>query len=195
MRADFSDKPRHAAPTRVAAVLASALVALALGAGSAQAQTGGAAPGGTTPPPTTPTTPTTTSYAQVFPVPGAHTYGDGLGASRGHRGQDIMAACGEPLVSVSWARVVFIGRHARAGNYVVLRYKKLKQDYMYAHLAGPPAVALKQRVAPGQLVGYVGDTGNASTCHLHFELWVGRWYRGGRAVNPTPHLQYWDTYS
>jgi murein DD-endopeptidase MepM/ murein hydrolase activator NlpD len=146
-------------------------------------------------PPTTPTTPTTTSYAQVFPVPGAHTYGDGLGASRGHRGQDIMAACGEPLVSVSWARVVFIGRHARAGNYVVLRYKKLRQDYMYAHLAGPPAVALKQRVAPGQLVGYVGDTGNASTCHLHFELWVGRWYRGGRAVNPTPHLQYWDTYS
>ena len=176
-------------------MLASALAAIALGAGSAQAQTGGAAPGETTPPPTTPTTPTTTPHAQVFPVPGAHTYGDGLGASRGHRGQDIMAACGEPLVSVSWARVVFVGTHGRAGNYLVLRYKKLKQDYMYAHLAGPPVVRKKQKVAPGQLVGYVGDTGNASTCHLHFELWVGRWYRGGRAVNPTPHLLNWDSYS
>jgi len=178
-------------------VLAAALAGVALGAGTAQAQTGGAAPGGTAPPPTAPTTPTTptTSHAQVFPVPGAHTFGDGLGAARGHRGQDIMAACGEPLVSVSWARVVFIGTQRRAGNYLVLRYKKLKQDYAYMHLAGPPVVRMKQKVAPGQLVGYVGDTGNASTCHLHFELWVGRWYRGGRVVNPTPHLQYWDSYS
>jgi len=187
----------RAAPWRLAALLTCVLAAGALGAGTAQAQSGGATPAPPTTPttPTTPTAPTTTPYAQVFPVPGAHTFGDGLGASRGHRGQDIMAACGEPLVSVSWARVVFVGKHGRAGNYLVLRYKKLKQDYMYAHLAGQPVVRLKQKVAPGQLVGYVGNTGNASACHLHFELWVGRWYRGGRAVNPTPHLLNWDSYS
>ena len=42
---------------------------------------------------------------------------------------------------------------------------------------------------------FVGMSGNASACHLHFELWAGRWYRGGRAVNPTYWLQQWDAYS
>jgi murein DD-endopeptidase MepM/ murein hydrolase activator NlpD len=193
----FDKRSSVAARKRVAIVLACGLATALLGAGTAHAQTGGAgAPGGTTtPPPTTPTTPTTSPYTQVFPVPGAHTFGDGFGAGRGHRGADVVAACGEPLVSVSWARVVYIGTHRRAGNYMVLRYKKLKQDYAYMHLAGPPVVRMKQKVAPGQLVGYVGDTGNASTCHLHFELWVGRWYRGGRAVDPMPHLLNWDSYS
>ena len=184
----------HAAPQRVGSVLAIAVAVGLLSAGSAWAQ------GGTTPPPdTTTTTPTTPSpYTQVFPIPGAHTYGDGFGVARGkrgHQGQDIMSACGEPLVSISWARVIFVGVHRAAGNYMVLRYKKLKQDYAYMHLAGPPVVRVKQKVAPGQLVGYVGDTGNAAGCHLHFELWVGRWYRGGRAVNPLESLQAWDAYS
>ena len=174
-------------------MLAAATAALALVTAGASAQTGGATPPTTTTPPPPTTAPTT--YPQVFPLPGAHYYGQGFGAGRGHRGQDVFSACGEPLVSVSWARVVFVGKHRSAGNYLVLRFKKLKQDYAYMHLAGPPVVRLKQKVAPGQLVGYVGDTGNASGCHLHFELWVGRWYRGGRAVNPTPHLQHWDAYS
>jgi murein DD-endopeptidase MepM/ murein hydrolase activator NlpD len=197
VRAHRSDKPSSdAVPRRIVATLAVAAATLALGVPSAIAQ------GGTAPPPEAgtppPTTTTPSPYTQVFPVPGPHTYGDGFGTARGkrsHQGVDIMAACGEPLVSISWARVIFVGKHRAAGNYMVLRYKKLKQDYAYMHLAGPPAVAIKQKVAPGQLVGYVGDTGNASTCHLHFELWVGRWYRGGRAVNPLPHLQNWDSYS
>ena len=36
-----------------------------------------------------------------------------------------------------------------------------------------------QVVMPGQQVGIVGQTGDATACHLHFELWVGKWYRGG----------------
>jgi murein DD-endopeptidase MepM/ murein hydrolase activator NlpD len=184
----------HAVPRRVGFLLALTAAVSLLFAASASAQ------GGTTPPPdTTTTTPTSPSpYPQVFPVPGAHTYGDGFGVARGkrsHQGQDIMAACGEPLVSVSWARVIFIGVHRAAGNYMVIRYKKLKQDYAYMHMSGPPLVRKKQKLSPGQLVGYVGNTGNASTCHLHFELWVGRWYRGGRAVNPYESLANWDSYS
>jgi murein DD-endopeptidase MepM/ murein hydrolase activator NlpD len=195
VRAVFPDKRvSHARPKRAIASFAGVLAIVVLGATGAQAQTGGAVP----PPTTTPTPPETTTptaYTQVFPVPGPHYYGDGFGAGRGHRGQDVFGACGEPLVSVSWARVIFVGKHPRAGKYIVLRYKKLGQDYAYMHLQGKPAVRKKQKVRPGQLVGYMGQSGNASDCHLHFELWVGRWYRGGRAVNPTPHLEYWDSYS
>jgi murein DD-endopeptidase MepM/ murein hydrolase activator NlpD len=178
-----------------------ALAIAALGAPSAFAQTGGSGPpGGTEPPPTTtPTDPAApTGFAQVFPLPGAHTYGQGLGAARQghtHQGQDIMAACGEPLVAVSRAKVVFSGYQGAAGNYVVIRYKKLHQDYAYMHMATPAMVAKKSIVMPGQQIGVVGDTGDASTCHLHFELWQGKWYRGGHVVNPTPTLQYWDSYS
>jgi murein DD-endopeptidase MepM/ murein hydrolase activator NlpD len=186
----------HAAPKRVVAVLACAVGIVALAPAAAQAQTGGAGIPAPTPTPTAPApAPTITPSGQVFPVPGPHTYGDGFGAGRGHRGADVMAACGEPLVAVTWARVIFVGKHRRAGNYMVIRNKKLRQDFAYMHLAGPPLVGKKAKVHPGQLLGYVGDTGNASTCHLHFELWVGRWYRGGRAVDPMPHLQTWDAYS
>jgi murein DD-endopeptidase MepM/ murein hydrolase activator NlpD len=181
----------RAASKRGVVVLAATAIGMAIGPASAPAQV--APPPDQPPPPTTGTAPS--PHAQVFPVPGPHTFGDGFGAGRRHMGQDIMAACGEPLVSVSWARVIAIKNHPRAGIYIVLRYKKLKQDYAYMHLAAMPVVRMKQKVAPGQHIGYVGMTGNASACHLHFELWAGRWYRGGRAVNPTYWLQQWDAYS
>ena len=171
----------------------------ALGSQAAFAQSGGVgAPGDTTTTTTTPTTTTPSGFSQVFPLPGAHAFGEGFGAARSghtHQGQDIFAACGEPLVAVSRAKVKFLSFQRSAGNYVVLRYKKLKQDYMYAHLAAPAPLVKGQVVQPGQFVGNVGGTGNARGCHLHFELWSGKWYRGGRPVNPLPFLQNWDSYS
>jgi murein DD-endopeptidase MepM/ murein hydrolase activator NlpD len=171
-----------------------------VGAPSALAQTGGTGTPGetTTTEPTTTTTATPSGQAQVFPLPGTHTYGQGFGSARsggrGHQGQDVMAACGSPLVAVSHAKVKLISSQKLAGNYVVLRYKKLHQDYFYAHLA-TALVAKGQVVEAGQQIATVGDTGNASTCHLHFELWSGKWYRGGHPINPTPFLQNWDSYS
>jgi murein DD-endopeptidase MepM/ murein hydrolase activator NlpD len=42
----------------------------------------------------------------------------------------------------------------------------------------------------------VGDTGNASGCHLHFELWSAPgWYAGGEPFDPLPRLQRWDAQS
>src|SRR4051794_38459885 len=134
-----------------------------LAAQTAFGQTGGAAaPGGTTT--TDPsTTPAPAGNTQVFPIPGPHTFGDGFGAARSghtHQGQDIMAACGTPLVAVSRARVKNVSFQALAGNYVVLRFKKLHQDYVYAHLIAPASVAKGQVVQAGQQIGNVGQTGN-----------------------------------
>ena len=45
-----------------------------------------------------------------------------------------------------------------------------------------------------QQIAIVGQTGNAAACHLHFELWLGKWYRGGHPVNPLPYLQTYQGY-
>ena len=67
-----------------------------------------------------------------------------------------MAACGTPLVAVSRAKVKWVSSQRLAGNYVVIRNKKLHQDYMYAHLATRASVSKGQVVQPGQQVGIVG---------------------------------------
>jgi murein DD-endopeptidase MepM/ murein hydrolase activator NlpD len=188
------DKPVGRTHRRdVALAAALALVTAALGASAASAQTGGT----TTPGGTTTTTPTAPSGSMVFPVAGPHTFGQGFGAPRSghtHQGQDIMAACGTPLVAVSRAKVKWVSFQSLAGNYVVIRNKKQHQDYMYAHLAARASVTKGQVVQPGQQIGIVGQTGDATACHLHFELWLGKWYRGGHPVDPMPYLQTYQGY-
>ena len=173
------------------ALLATVAFAAALG-GSAYGQSGGAVPPTTTtPPPTT----TPTGSTQVFPIPAAHQYGDGFGAGRNHMGADIFAPCGTFAIAVMNAKVVYKGFQSSAGNYVVLRAKKLNREYVYMHLQAPSPLLKGGKVVKGQFVGGVGDTGNASDCHLHFEIWKGKWYRGGRALDPMASLQAWDAYS
>jgi murein DD-endopeptidase MepM/ murein hydrolase activator NlpD len=191
-----NDKPVGRKPRRVALIAAAALAISVVGSQAAFAQSGGVGtPGTTTTDPTT-TTPAPTG-SMIFPVAGPHTFGDGFGAARSghtHQGQDIMAACGTPLVAVSRAKVKFVSYQGAAGNYVVIRNKKLHQDYMYAHLATRASVIKGTVVQPGQQIGIVGDTGDATACHLHFELWLGKWYRGGHPINPMPYLQTYAGY-
>ena len=190
-----NDKPVVRKPSRVALIAAATLAISVLGSQAAFAQSGGVGSPGSTTAPTTTTAPPGT---MIFPVSGAHTFGGGFGAARSghsHQGQDIMAACGTPLVAVSRAKVKFVSFQSLAGNYVVIRNKKLHQDYMYAHLAARASVTKGTVVQPGQQIGIVGQTGDATACHLHFELWLGKWYRGGHPVNPMPYLQTYQGYA
>nr|MBA2240532.1 peptidoglycan DD-metalloendopeptidase family protein [Solirubrobacterales bacterium] len=132
-----------------------------------------------------------------FPVRGRHSYGDGFGAGRGHQGVDIFARCGTPLIAARAGRVQYRGYHSSAGNYTVIDGRGTRRDYVYMHLKQSARFAKGRRVKVGQTVGRVGETGNASGCHLHFEIWNGPgWYEGGspsRRVKPI--LRDWDDYS
>ncbi len=64
------------------------------------------------------------------------------------------------------------------------------------HLVSPSAFRKGDRVYTGQRIGEVGDSGNASGCHLHYEMWSAPgWYEGGRPFDPLPALKSWDAWS
>ncbi|HEU4701618.1 MAG TPA: M23 family metallopeptidase [Conexibacter sp.] len=163
---------------------------------------GGASPEAAAPPPGSTSVRTFTFVGAVFPVRGAHDYGEGgaaFGAGRtghSHQGQDVMADCGTPLVAARGGVVVQRAFQALAGNYLVIQDPITGQSAMYAHLRAPASVRRGQRVETGQPIGIVGETGDASACHLHFEIWTSPgWYRGGAPVDPLPALKAWDRFS
>jgi murein DD-endopeptidase MepM/ murein hydrolase activator NlpD len=135
-------------------------------------------------------------YDHIFPLRGKHQYGDGLGAGRGHEGQDIFAKCGTKIVAARGGRVQVVDSHSAAGYYVVIDGVRTGNDYMYAHMEKRGRPAEGSRVHTGEVIGYESDTGRASGCHLHFELWSAPgWYEGGHVLNPTKQLKKWDRYS
>ncbi|MBX5442879.1 MAG: peptidoglycan DD-metalloendopeptidase family protein [Solirubrobacteraceae bacterium] len=132
----------------------------------------------------------------AFPIDGPHRYGEGaarFGGGRGHEGQDVFAECGTPIVAARGGAVQFKGTHARAGNYLVIDGDGTGRDFAYMHLQAPALPDKGDRVETGEVIGYVGDTGAASGCHLHFEIWSAPgWYEGGRPIDPLPSLKSWD---
>lgn len=104
-----------------------------------------------------------------------------LGIWRLHAGTDFRAYCGNPIIAarggtVQWA--TYLGGY---GNQVMLNHgynngKSLLTSY--SHLSSF-AVSPGQSVNRGQVIGYSGNTGTSTACHLHFEVYVG-----GSTVNP-----------
>ncbi|HEX8074838.1 MAG TPA: M23 family metallopeptidase, partial [Thermoleophilaceae bacterium] len=119
-------------------------------------------------------------HGYAFPLRARHSYGDGFGAARGghsHQGQDVFARCGTPILAARGGKVKDAKFHSAAGNYVVIDGAGTGQDFFYAHLRSPSPLSVGDRVDTGQQVGHVGDTGDASACHLHFEIWSSPgWY-------------------
>ena len=95
-----------------------------------------------------------------------------------------MAACGTPLIAARGGRVQYSGYQGAAGNYIVIDGKGTRFD-MYMHLVEPSPLQTGDTVRTGQPIGIVGDTGDATACHLHFEMWTAPgWYEGGSPDRP-----------
>lgn len=126
----------------------------------------------------------------VFPVPAVRTqtlddsFADPRG-TRQHEGIDIMAPRHSPVVAVDAGRIVKLF-DSKPGGLTVYHFDPSDTyAYYYAHLQGyAPGLAQGDRVVAGQLLGYVGTTGNAASDapHLHFAIYrLGaekRWWEG-----------------
>ncbi|MBN2114523.1 MAG: M23 family metallopeptidase [Acidimicrobiia bacterium] len=151
---------------------------------------GGGEPGTTTTAPAPITTTTTLPPAPpgtlVCPVDGATTFRDSWGeprpGGRTHTGVDMMATLGTPLVAIENGVIYNPNWHYAGGIGLYIKGDS-GDSWYYAHLNGYAAgIQAGTRVAAGQLVGYVGETGNAASPHLH----LARILSGGQYVNPYP---------
>lgn len=136
----------------------------------------------------------------LFPIRGRHNMGytdtNSFGGGRNHKGQDMFARCGTRLAAARGGKVQYAGYHRYAGYYVVIDGAETGTDYVYMHMRKRALVRTGQRVFTGQKLGEVGETGRATGCHLHFEMWSSPgWYDGGKAFDPLPSLRRWDRYS
>jgi murein DD-endopeptidase MepM/ murein hydrolase activator NlpD len=156
--------------------------------GSSNGSSGGESAGGESerpaPAPETPP-PSNAGSGIVCPVAGPRAFGDTWGAARSggrsHEGVDMMSPAGTPLVAVESGSVQF--KTTRLGGNSVWLNGASGTRYFYAHLSAWEGSS--RGVSQGEVIGYVGATGNTTANHLHFEVHPG----GGRAVNPYPYVR------
>lgn len=134
----------------------------------------------------------------VFPVPRpyAHSYTNDWGNPRPggtyHQGTDIFGARGTPLVAAADGVISSSFGQQRLGGYRLWVDGDDGYSYYYAHLNGDEGVAYAPGIAPGvrvtqgQIIAYMGDSGQAkgTGVHLHFGItWNDQW------INPYPYIK------
>ncbi len=129
-----------------------------------------------------------------FPCAGPHSFWNDWhqprgGGTRLHMGCDIMASMGTPAVACVNGTITLVTEGGNAGKYLRLTMEGSSTFFYYMHMQDI-TVSQGQRVSAGDLVGHVGDTGNAKggAPHIHFEVHPD----GGDAVNPYPLLKQFD---
>ncbi|WP_200615349.1 M23 family metallopeptidase [Agrilutibacter solisilvae] len=122
------------------------------------------------------------------------TFSDARGSERRHEAMDIAAPAGTEVLAVADGRIEKLFTSAQGGLTIYQFEPTGQYAYYYAHLQGyAPGLREDQAVVRGQLLGYVGSTGNAnpSAPHLHFAVFeLGpekQWWKG-TAINPYPLL-------
>ena len=136
----------------------------------------------------------------IIPVAGVRpdkltdNYNDRRGGTRTHEALDIMAPRGTPVVAVADGRIVKLF-NSRPGGLTVYEFDAGESvAYYYAHLDHYAAGLYEGKaVAQGEVIGYVGTTGNApkNTPHLHFQVMRfvdARTWWNGPPFDPRPYL-------
>jgi hypothetical protein len=143
--------------------------------------------------------PQLTAGGYVFPVYGPASFSDDFGAARAdtgwHHGNDIFAPLGAPVLAVTDGSVFSVGWNTIGGNRFWLRDLQGNEFY-YAHLSAfTPLAQDGAQVNAGDVIGFVGATGDAAgtPTHLHFEIHpaalLGMGYDG--VIDPYPYLLAW----
>ncbi|EGP5179412.1 N-acetylmuramoyl-L-alanine amidase [Enterococcus faecium] len=99
-----------------------------------------------------------------------------------HRGLDLAAAQGEPIYASKAGTVVKAEFHPSWGNYVAIEHEDGTTS-LYAHQQ-EYQVKVGDKVKQGQIIGYVGSTGNSTGSHLHFELCLDHSLSQSQLVDP-----------
>jgi len=142
----------------------------------------------------------------TFPVAGENTFTDSFGdprsGGRSHLGTDIMAEKMTPIVSATDGYVSYVTLTEPYWGYAIYIKDKESYQYRYLHInddtpgtddgkggiqyAFAPTIKRGVNVSAGQLIAWVGDSGNAENVgsHLHFEIWTP----SGTAINSYPSL-------
>ena len=138
-------------------------------------------------PPPTSTVPPPDAGDYLCPVQGPVSFTDSWGAPRSggrkHKGVDMMAANGTPVVAPVSGTVT-----ARDNSIGGLSFHLDGADGNYYYGTHLSSYGATGSVSAGTVIGYVGATGNATTPHLHFEVHLGG---RGNAVNPYPYVAQW----
>ena len=122
----------------------------------------------------------TGSGTLMWPVPG-YTYVSRWMSSY-HKGADICAPYGTPIYAADSGVVTTAGYHYSYGNYVIINHGNGYQT-LYAH-ASRLNVHVGQAVSQGDVIAYVGSTGNSTGNHCHFEVYVNGVRRSAREWFP-----------
>ena len=135
----------------------------------------------------------------AFPVQGQTSYTNDWGGARSaaatggtgrHQGTDVFAARGTPIVAVVDGKITKMGPSKIGGNRLWIN-----GTYYYAHMDGfAKGLKVGQMVRAGQVIGYVGDTGDAKGTppHLHFGYDPSGGH-GKQWANPFDKLKQWET--
>jgi murein DD-endopeptidase MepM/ murein hydrolase activator NlpD/uncharacterized protein YkwD len=143
----------------------------------------------------------------IFPIAGRNNWSDTFLASRGggtrrHLGQDLMASKLTPAVATFSGTVFLFTGRGNAGNIITIegdngwtaQYYHMNNDSPgtddgkgTADFCFAPGIRNGERVFPGQLIGWIGDSGNAegTAPHIHFEIWS---QATGAVYNAAPSL-------
>ena len=138
---------------------------------------------------------TTDPGEAAFPLPRSARYVDnrnwgraGSHWARMHTGTDFSVACGTPVLAATSGRVVIRTDEAWAGRWLVQVSTGIGQlTTWYAHMQSV-TVSSGQTVAAGQQIGEVGNLGNSTGCHLHFEVHPSGGSIYQDSVNPSSWL-------